>query len=166
MRKETQDILDKLVLIPDEVHKNKYLAFKARIKTMMKEEDFKYPDAFSLASTDFFHLVTTVQSTEGLVDEGTFSSESCGIVQSVNWVASQLGIKDPDPASAPSPFAYAMYLWAKDNADGFWVGFAAKLIPSRTSLEDSDKLSDDGRDLLNLINEVVRMARESRKEPQ
>jgi hypothetical protein len=56
-----------------------------------------------------------------------------------------------------------MYLWAREDRAEFWRGPFAKLIPQRTSLEDTDKIADDARELFTLITDVRRIAEESEK---
>lgn len=97
-------------------------------------------------------------------DPSVFEGKSAGVVDAINWVAENLTAGDTKPETAPSAVAWNMLTWAKSSpaaTERFWDNMVGKLIPRRSSLEDSDKVSDDGRQLFGLLEDVRTMRAEA-----
>lgn len=76
----------------------------------------------------------------------------------VRWVAANLAVSDPDPATAPSLAAIALLREAKSSSEArkaFWAQQYAKMSPTKAALEDEQERSkDDGRDLADFCDEL------------
>jgi hypothetical protein len=96
-------------------------------------------------------------SAEGRVDVTVFGDRSCSITRTVEWVAKQMMVDTPNPEDAPSPESWSMLAWARrsnQNEAQFWGQIWSKMMPSKQQLEAAERLSDDGSDVLLLIDRV------------
>lgn len=85
------------------------------------------------------------------------------IRQDVYWVYNNIDVTDVTAKDAPSPGAWSMREWARHSGmqrNEFYRNFCAKLLPSKKEMEEEDRLSDDGRDVRNTIDQLLaRLAR-------
>ncbi|MBN1460885.1 MAG: hypothetical protein JXA57_15235 [Armatimonadetes bacterium] len=77
-------------------------------------------------------------------------------LKDAQWVYGALGYRasDVDLTTAPSPGAVALLRWARDNQGTFFRDIWAKLLPSRSALEDEIRRHDDGSKQLELLDRV------------
>lgn len=100
-------------------------------------------------------------SAEGRVEQEVFGDRSCSITRTVEWVAKQMMVDTPNPAEAPSPESWSMLAWARrsnQNEAQFWGQIWSKMMPSKQQLEAAERLSDDGSDVLLLIDRIRQMS--------
>ena len=75
----------------------------------------------------------------------------------VRWVARNLGVSDPDPATCPDPLAWSMLQYARMYPAGFWERVFPKIMPKTGAEDNSAPFTDDGREDLK-IAEALRSA--------
>lgn len=76
------------------------------------------------------------------------------MIKVVQWAFEHLDSPGVTPADAPSAGAWTMLTWARQNGDTrseFMKTFMAKLMPNRQQVEDSERMSDDGVEVLEAI---------------
>ena len=108
-------------------------------------------------------LGSPVQSTDDCVPAETFDGKTAPIATVIPWVASHICIKDVNASDATSADAWAMLVWAQRNETNqseFRRNIYPKLLPSRAQLKATERLRDNGRDLSNLEDELLRMHKE------
>lgn len=91
------------------------------------------------------------------VNREVFADRTCSITRTVEWVAKQMMVDNPSAEDAPSMEAWSMLSWARrsnQNEAQFWGQIWAKMMPSKQQLEASERLSDDGSAVLELIERV------------
>ena len=80
-----------------------------------------------------------------------------GIREIVEWVFNHVDVEDVTPSMAPSPGAWSLLISVRDDpgvrAD-FYKSIWAKLLPTKTQIEEEDKFSDDGSDIAELIGRL------------
>ncbi len=78
------------------------------------------------------------------------------MLKSVKWVASVLGVEGLAPEDAPSPQAWSLYLAyrAQDMWPKFWEHFGKAMMPSKADIENKDRMTDDGREVLSLLDRL------------
>ncbi len=98
------------------------------------------------------------------VPAATFEGKTAPVADVIHWVAENLVVNDVEASDAPSASAWAMLTWAQSDATNraeFWRNVYTKLLPSRAQLEAIERFHDDGRELNELEDELLRMAREA-----
>lgn len=98
-----------------------------------------------------------------IVSPSVFGSEKYGEAEIIRWVASNLYLKDVQPSDCPGAIAWNMLTFLRDNPSSiadFWKSTYVKLLPSRSQVEEVKRTSFDGADLVDVVNELVRMADE------
>lgn len=75
----------------------------------------------------------------------------------VRWVARNIDVESPDPSECPDPFAWTLLRQCRE-VPGFVVFFTeklwAKLIPSRSQLDQVAPKAFDGQAQLDLISRI------------
>lgn len=84
------------------------------------------------------------------------------MLDDVQWVHNNLLVEDPDPADAPSPGAWAMLQYAKTDQSSFYSIFAKNTLPSRTQLDKAMDAQDKGQATIEFIDELLKVAEESK----
>lgn len=98
-----------------------------------------------------------------IVSPDVFGEGGCGEAEIIRWVASNLYLKDVRPSDCPGAIAWNMLTFLRDNPSSiadFWKSTYVKLLPSRSQVEEVKRTSFDGADLVDVIDELVRMADE------
>lgn len=85
-------------------------------------------------------------------EAGDFKSSTVSHLNSVRWVFDNIRNGQAKRASCPSPGAWGLLKWAKDNQDEFYKAVWSKTLPSRQQIEASEKGSDDGRAVLAALD--------------
>lgn len=87
--------------------------------------------------------------------------------ENVNWVAANLLVRfcDLDVAGIPSVTALGLLEWAKCHKDDFWKNLYTKLMPTKSQLDDTDAMFDDGREINGLIDVLLKLKSESLFKP-
>lgn len=76
--------------------------------------------------------------------------------QAVEWAFENLCVDDVKPGDAPSPGAWALLIGARQSGLSLKQFFDtwAKLLPTKTQIEQQDRFTDDGSVVLDLIDKV------------
>lgn len=100
----------------------------------------------------------TVDDSELMSKDQAFSNRDTSMLKSVKWVASVLGVKGLVPDDAPSPQAWSLYLTYRDQDmwQKFWSDFGKAMMPSKADIENKDRMTDDGREVLSLLDRLER----------
>jgi len=147
-----------------------WAAFVER-REALKAGGMAAPDAWAQAFTEVtsgavpvVEAVVEAPEKSGVPDSGldrvnreVFADRTCSITRTVEWVAKQMMVDNPSAEDAPSMEAWSMLSWARrsnQNEAQFWGQIWAKMMPSKQQLEASERLSDDGSAVLELIERV------------
>ncbi len=93
-----------------------------------------------------------------------FHRRTCSPSDSARWVACSLGTK-PQLSDAPSPASWNLYCWASashTNRSDFVRLIWGKLVPSQSELANEARFSDDGHELIEMIERMIAEGRPSR----
>ena len=87
-----------------------------------------------------------------------FENRETSMLKSVKWVASVLGVKGLVADDAPSPQAWSLYLTygPREKWEKFWENFGKAMMPSKADIENKDRMTDDGREILTLLDRLER----------
>lgn len=80
----------------------------------------------------------------------------------VRWVADNVDVADPDPATCPSPFAWTLLRTCRSNpafVPFFVEKLWAKLIPARSQLEQTVAKAQDGKSTIELCDRILEHSR-------
>ena len=86
-----------------------------------------------------------------------FAEKSCSTPRTVEWVAANIRVSDAKAADAPSSEAWSMLCWVKSSPQAesqFWGQIYTKLLPTRQQLDQDNRMEDDGRRVLTLIDRI------------
>lgn len=121
-------------------------------------------DAYARAASELLGREVVPQETgtaapvlHGETIQAEFASGNASTPECVSWVAKHMMVKDVSPKDAPSSEAWSMLCWAKRNNQNeaqFWGQIYTKLLPSRSQLEAEDRYKDDGRKVLDIIENL------------
>lgn len=103
------------------------------------------------------HEVEVAVDDLGLEDEGD-ASGTCPIPEAVNWVADSIERSGVTADDAPSATAWMLLKWCKAseaNKRDFITGIWAKLIPSKSELENQSRYRDDGSTQIELAERIL-----------
>jgi len=102
---------------------------------------------------------------ERMVSRKVFKKRSATPIENLQWVASHLCVKDVKPRDAPSSTAWGMLMWARTSPTTeniFWSNLFTKSMPTKQQL-DHEVSKSDASGVINLIDEVTRISRESKR---
>lgn len=91
------------------------------------------------------------------VSSNIFADKTCSTPRTVEWVAANIRVSDAAPADAPSSEAWSMLCWVKSSSQAeaqFWGQIYTKLLPTRQQLDQDNRMEDDGRRVLTLIDRL------------
>lgn len=91
------------------------------------------------------------------VSKETFDTKTCSTPKTVEWVAANIRVGDVQAVDAPSSEAWSMLCWVKSSPQAeaqFWGQIYTKLMPTRQQLDQEDRMKDDGRTILSLIDRM------------
>ncbi len=90
--------------------------------------------------------------------EQALATRDTSMLKAVKWVASVLGVRGLVPEDSPSPQAWSMYLTYRAQAmwPVFWKEFGKAMLPSKADIESKDRMTDDGREQLELLDRLER----------
>ena len=105
-------------------------------------------------------LVEVKNTVDGLLTmadfgDAVFGDPSPGEV--IQWIHTNVLIRDIDPKTAPSPGAYAQLKWvqeSKENKADFYKTTFTKTIPAKSLIENLSKKNDDNREHFSLLDEL------------
>lgn len=86
-----------------------------------------------------------------------FHEKTCSTPRTVEWVAANIRVSDAAAADAPSSEAWSMLCWVKSSPQAeaqFWGQIYTKLLPTRQQLDQDNRMEDDGRQVLTLIDRI------------
>jgi len=95
--------------------------------------------------------------TELDVSGSVFEEKTCSTPRTVEWVAANIRVSDPKPEDAPSSEAWSMLCWVKSSPQAeaqFWGQIYTKLLPTRQQLDADNRMEDDGRRVLSIIDRI------------
>lgn len=96
----------------------------------------------------------------GVAERSRFSSSDIGKVDvpsDILWVYYNLGVKDVHPEDAPNPGAWALLQHVQHDSGrvgDFYKGLFAKIVPSRSQIENMERFKDDGREQFELLDRL------------
>ncbi len=96
--------------------------------------------------------------------KSAFRAKNADPVSVVRWVASNLAVSDVRPCDAISSEAWRMREWvlsSRANEGEFWRQIYSKIMPSRSEIDDSAARHDDGGDLLELHDRLLKLQSEA-----
>jgi hypothetical protein len=102
----------------------------------------------------------------GGATKAVFAGKKVATVKVVEWVASNMQVEDVSPSDAPSSEAWGMLVWARRsplNESQFWGSIYAKLLPSRSAIEQEQRYSDDGMRVEDAAERLLRMKEEAER---
>ena len=102
---------------------------------------------------------------ERMVSRKVFKKRTATPIENLQWVASHLCVKDVKPRDAPSSTAWGMLMWARTSPTTeniFWSNLFTKSMPTKQQL-DHEVSRGDASGVINLIDEVSRISRESKR---
>lgn len=82
----------------------------------------------------------------------------------VAWVFDNMDVEHPDQETCPSSGAWSLLNECRRSPGlkyDFYTNIMPKLLPSRASQEDQDRLQDDGRNVLDILSRVSQAAAEA-----
>lgn len=77
----------------------------------------------------------------------------------VNWVFDHIDVADVEPSDAPSAGAWSLLQRVRKHPDllkEFYRTIWAKMLPTRSEIEATEKFEDDGRQQLHVIAQIRR----------
>ncbi len=81
-------------------------------------------------------------------------------VETIDWVASKICMRDPDPRQAPSTEAWALLKWVRRNAvneGDFWRSmYRPPLEPSKADMAVQLRFQDKGQNVIDIIDQLQR----------
>ena len=79
------------------------------------------------------------------------------MLEDVDWVSQNLGVKGLNATDAPSSRAWGLYLWATSgNETDFRKTYDVKLLPTRRQVERDQERKDSGEPILEVIERQLR----------
>mgnify|MGYP003116791568 CR=1 FL=1 len=99
----------------------------------------------------------TRQSNSLDASSDVFAEKSCSTPRTVEWVAANISVSDAQASDAPSSEAWSMLCWVKSSPQAesqFWGQIYTKLLPTRQQLDADNRMEDDGRRVLSLIDRI------------
>ncbi len=97
-----------------------------------------------------------------------FHSKSCSPSESVRWVACRLGTK-PKLSDAPSAGTWNLFVWASASAMNradFVRSLWSKLLPTQSELVNEARFSDDGHEIIEMIEGLLAKHKEDAAEAE
>jgi hypothetical protein len=95
---------------------------------------------------------------EEFVDVRRFGGGQCSSLSAVEWVASNLIVKYPVPEECPSPAAWALLVAYRGRVKEFFEKVWKVTLPSRTVLEERERMTDDGRGVVETVERLRRIS--------
>ena len=155
--------MDKKTLRLELVRAQKWVRFCA-LRDQYEKGGMSPNDAYARAASELLGREVVPKETgaaapvlHGETDQAAFSGGSASTPACVSWVAKHMMVKGVNPTDAPSSEAWAMLCWAKRNNQNeaqFWGQIYTKLLPSRSQLDAEDRYRDDGRKVLDIIENL------------